>query len=355
MSGTAAARKVLDLTKRNPILDPLVKKMKLKLVGQDEATETLVDAVAVHLSGFGAPGRPAGTALFLGPTGSGKTHAVETLCEGLTGDPKNMLKVDCAEFQHSHEIAKLIGSPPGYLGHRETPPLLTQARLNNLHKMGMPLSVVLFDEIEKASDSLWQLLLGVLDKATLTLGTNEVVNFGDALIIMTSNLGAKQMTEKRFGFTQADAEQIVDDSKLNAIARNAAKKHFTAEFMNRLDHVVTFKTLTRPQIAEVMRIELGTIQSMFYEKAKFLYQLTDQAKEKILEEGYSTEYGARDLKRVIERRVRLPLAGLVSSGQIAPGQAVVVDQVNSTDETFEFSIQKLSETRITFKDAEEIL
>ena len=306
-------------------------------------------------AGLKPPSRPVGNLLFLGPTGTGKTRVVEATSEVLFGTSKAVIIVNCGEFQHSHEIAKLIGSPPGYLGHRETPPLLTQARLNNLHKMGMPLSVVLFDEIEKASDSLWQLLLGVLDKATLTLGTNEVVNFGDALFIMTSNLGAKQMTEKRFGFTQADAEQIVDDSKLNAIARNAAKKHFTAEFMNRLDHVVTFKTLTRPQIAEVMRIELGTIQSMFYEKAKFLYQLTDQAKEKILEEGYSTEYGARDLKRVIERRVRLPLAGLVSSGQISPGQAVVVDQINPLDETFEFSIQKLSETRITFKDAEEIL
>jgi ATP-dependent Clp protease ATP-binding subunit ClpB len=354
MTGTAP-RQVLDLTKRNPILEPLIKKMKTKLVGQEEAAEVLVNAVTVHLSGFGAPGRPAGSVLELGPTGTGKTHAVETLCEGLTGDPKNMLKIDCAEFQHSHEIAKLIGSPPGYLGHRETPPLLTQARLNGLHKMGMPLSVVLFDEIEKASDALWQLLLGVLDKATLTLGTNETVNFGDALIIMTSNLGAKQMVEKRFGFTPADAEQIVDDSKLDTIARNAAKKHFTAEFMNRIDHVVTFKTLTKAQIAEVMRIELGTIQSMFYEKAKFIYQLTDQAKAKILEEGYSTEYGARDLKRVIERRVRLPLAGLVSSGQIAPGQAVAIDQVNPTDEAFEFSVQKLSETRITFKDTEDIL
>ena len=218
----------------------------------------------------------------------------------------------------------------------------------------MPLSVVLFDEIEKASDALWQLLLGVLDKATLTLGTNVVVNFGDVLIIMTSNLGAKELHAKGFGFKTTE-EAVIDDDKNHTVSKEAAKRHFTPEFMNRLDHVVTFKTLTRPQIAEVMRIELGTIQSMFYEKAKFLYQLTDQAKEKILEEGYSTEYGARDLKRVIERRVRLPLAGLVSSGQISPGQAVVVDQVNPTDETFEFSIQKLSETRITFKDEEGIL
>lgn len=348
-----APKEVLDLTKRNPILEPLITRMKLRLIGQDEATQVLVDMVSVHLSGFGAPGRPAGNALLLGPTGSGKTHAVEMLCEGLTGDPKNMIKIDCAEFQHGHEISKLIGSPPGYLGHRETPPLLTQERLNGLHKEGMPLGVVLFDEIEKANDELWQLLLGVLDKATLTLGDNRVVNFGNTIIVMTSNLGAKQMNAKRFGFTSTDVEEIVDDAKLDDIARNAAKKHFTAEFMNRLDHIVTFKTLTKVQIAEIMRIELGIIQQMFFEKAAFVYQLTPAAKFAIMEEGYSVEYGARNLKRAIERRVRLPLAGLVSSGQIKPGQAVVVDQIHPKDEQFEFSIQKLSETRITFKDVDD--
>ena len=350
-----APKKVLDLTKRNPILDPLLKKMTTRLVGQEDAAQVLVDMVAVHLSGFGAPGRPAGNALLLGPTGSGKTHAVEVLCEGLVGDPKGMLKIDCAEFQHSHEIAKLVGSPPGYLGHRETPPLLTQKRLDDLQKEGMPLSVILFDEIEKASDALWQLLLGVLDKATLTLGDNSVTNFEKCIIVMTSNLGAKQMQVKRFGFSTTDAVEIVDDSRLDDVAKQAAKKHFTAEFMNRLDHVVTFKTLTKEQIAQIMEIELGIIQQMFWTKAKFLYQLTPAAKFTLLEEGYSQEYGARDLKRAIERRVRLPLAGLVSSGQIAPGDALVIDQVNPKDEKFEFSIQSLASTKITFKDVENIL
>lgn len=351
----AAAKQVLDLNKHNPILDPLLKRMRQRLIGQDAATEILVNMVEMHLSGFGATDRPAGNALLLGPTGSGKTHAVEILCEGLTGDPKNMIKIDCAEFQHSHEIAKLIGSPPGYLGHRETPPLLTQERIDALQKEGMPLSILLFDEIEKASDALWQLLLGVLDKATLTLGDNRRVDLSHCIIVLTSNLGAKQMYAKGFGFTQSDAVAMVEDSKLDSIAREAAKKHFTAEFMNRLDYIVTFKTLTRDQIAEIMQIELGLIQRMFFDKAKFVYQLTPAAKEKLLEEGYSVEYGARDLKRAIERRVRLPLSRLVSSGQIAPGQAVVLDQIDATDAEFEFSIQKLSETRVTFQDWETIL
>lgn len=352
--GTAPKR-ILDLKKRNPILDPLLKKMTTRLVGQKDAAEVLVDIVAVHLSGFGAPGRPAGNALLLGPTGSGKTHAVEVLADGLVGDEKGMIKIDCGEFQHSHEIAKLIGSPPGYLGHKETPPLLTQARIDGLHKQGMPLSIILLDEIEKASDALWQLLLGVLDKATLTLGDNSVTNFEKCIIIMTSNLGAKDMRVQHFGFTTTEVVEMVNDARLDDKAKQAAKRHFTAEFMNRLDHVVTFKTLTKEQIAQIMEIELGIIQQMFWTKAKFLYQLTPAAKYTLLEEGYSQEYGARDLKRTIERRVRLPLAGLVSSGQIAPGDALVIDQVNPKDEKFEFSIQSLASTNITFKDVENIL
>jgi ATP-dependent Clp protease ATP-binding subunit ClpA len=355
MTTGTAAKKVLDLTKRNPILDPLLKKMHERLVGQDGAAQVLVDMVSTHLSGFSAPGRPAGNALLLGPTGSGKTHAVEVLCEGLVGDARACIKIDCAEFQHSHEIAKLIGSPPGYLGHRETHPLLTQEALAKFHKAGMPLSVLLFDEIEKASDSLWQLLLGVLDKATLTLGDNRVVNFEQVIIIMTSNLGAKQMHAQKYGFKQGDEVEVLDDEKNKAVAMEAAKKHFTPEFMNRLDHVEVFKTLTKLQAAEVMHIELGIVQNMFWDKARFLYQLTPAAKFTLMEEGYSIEYGARNLKRAIERRVRLPLAGLVSSGQILPGNTVVIDQANPKDKQFEFSIQKLSSTDITFKDVENIL
>jgi ATP-dependent Clp protease ATP-binding subunit ClpB len=349
----AAPKKLLDLTKHNPVLDPLLSLMEKRLVGQKEAAQTLVDMVATHLSGLGCPGRPAGNALFLGPTGTGKTLAVETLCQGLVGNPRACIKVDCGEFQHSHEIAKLVGSPPGYLGHRETHPLLTQEALDKWHKDGMKLSVLLFDEIEKASDSLWQLLLGILDKSTLTLGDNRVVNFDNVLVILTSNLGAKQMHQKSYGFRVTDEIIVADDEKNKVVALEAAKKHFTPEFMNRLDHVVVFKTLTKSQIAEIMQIELGLIQVVMLDKAKFVYQLTPAAKYHIMQEGYSIEYGARDLKRAIERLVRLPLANLVSSGQISPGDAVVVDYANA--EPFEFSVQKLNSTNVTFKDVEEIL
>src|SRR2546423_11906141 len=182
------------------------------------------------------PNRPIGNLLFLGPTGSGKTRIVEASAEILFGSARAFIKVDCAEFQHSHEIAKLIGSPPGYLGHRETHPLLTQEALNQWHTEKLKLSILLFDEIEKASDSLWQLLLGILDKATLTLGDNRRVDLSNCIIIMTSNLGASEMSGLvggGIGFAPKSVQ--VDsslDAKINRTAVEAARRKFTPEFMN---------------------------------------------------------------------------------------------------------------------------
>src|SRR5881628_1342760 len=167
-----------------------------------------------------SPGRPIGNFLFLGPTGSGKTRLVEAAGESLVGDSRAMIKIDCAEFQHGHEIAKLIGSPPGYLGHRETHPMLSQEALNQHHTEKVKLSFVLFDEIEKASDALWNLLLGILDKGTLTLGDNRRVDFSRSLIFLTGNLGAAEMSailRPSLGFAAGESERlqaagIVDES-----------------------------------------------------------------------------------------------------------------------------------------------
>lgn len=353
----AAPKIILDLNRLNPTLDTVAAMLEKRVIGQPEAVRTLVNIVEGYLSGLGDPNRPAGNALFLGPTGTGKTLSVEALCEGLIGDSRACIKIDCAEYQHGHEIAKLIGSPPGYLGHRETHPMLTQEALNQFHKPDMELSVLLFDEIEKASDTLWQLMLGILDKATLTLGDNRRVDFRKVIIIMTSNLGGRDISnaltgEGSIGFKDVEST-VVDDARNTAIAVEAAKKHFTPEFMNRVDHTVVFKTLTRENIAEVMLIELGLIQKLMFEKAQFLYQVTDKAKATLMEEGYSLEYGARNLRRAIEARVRLPLARLVSSKQIAPGSTVVIDEVGEPH--FEFSIQKLSQSAVKFKDAGAIL
>src|SRR5437899_348231 len=170
-----------------------------KIVGQDRAVRRIVNLYQIYLAGMAMPGRPIGNLLFLGPTGSGKTRVVEASAEILFGNPRAFIKIDCAEFQHSHEIAKLIGSPPGYLGHRETPPLLTQEAIDQHQTDRARFSFLLFDEIEKANDALWQLLLGILDKATLTLGDNREVDRYCRVVFLSSNLGAAEMSEMLTG------------------------------------------------------------------------------------------------------------------------------------------------------------
>src|SRR5512140_761725 len=240
----------LDPTRRSGDATEFEGQLRRRIVGQDAALEKVAEIYQMFLAGLNPPGRPVGNLLFLGPTGSGKTRVVESVAEALFGDARACIKIDCAEFQHSHEIAKLIGSPPGYLGHRETHPLLTQEALNQWHTEKLKMSLLLFDEIEKASDALWQLLLGILDKATLTLGDNRRVDLSSCIIVMTSNLGASEMSnlvEGGFGF--APKANVVDDGfddKIDRTAVDAARRKFTPEFMNRIDKVVVFKTL-RPE------------------------------------------------------------------------------------------------------------
>src|ERR1044071_2420348 len=251
-----------------------------KIVGQEEGVQALVDLYQVFCAGLNSPGRPVGNLLFLGPTGSGMTRIVEAGAEILFGDPRARIKVDCAEFQHSHEIAKLIGSPPGYLGHRETHPLITQEALAASHTDKLKLSFLLFDEIEKASDALWQLLLGILDKATLTLGDNRRVDLSQTVIFLTSNLGGGEITELMnggMGFVQPKDKPTAGlDQKVERTAVEAARRKFSPEFMNRLDKVVCFHPLKRQQLEEVLDIELGQMQQRVLETAKgqFLFRGT---------------------------------------------------------------------------------
>src|SRR5215469_17799881 len=213
--------------------------LRERIVGQDEAVQAIEEFYQVFCAGLNVPGHPVGNVLLLGPTGVGKTRVVEAAAEILFGDEGAIIKVDCAEFQHSHEISKLIGSPPGYLGHRETHPLITEEALAKNHRGELKLSFLLFDEIEKASDALWQLLLGVLDKATLTLGDNRRVDLSQTIIFMTSNLGAVQITELMtgsIGFAPAKGPRMVMDDldqKIYRTANEAAKRKFSPEFMNR--------------------------------------------------------------------------------------------------------------------------
>ena len=306
--------------------------LRRKVVGQDEAVQAVVDLYQVFRAGLNSPGRPVGNLLFLGPTGAGKTRVVEATAEVLFGDPRAVIKVDCAEFQHSHEIAKLIGSPPGYLGHRETHPLITQEALAQYHTEKLKLSFLLFDEIEKASDALWQLLLGILDKATLTLGDNRRVDLSQTMIFMTSNLGGGEITELMTGgmgfapTVPADAKPRLDE-KVEKTASEAAKRKFAPEFMNRIDKVVVFHPLRSEQLEQILEIELGMVQQRVLETAKgrFLFRVTPAAREFLLREGTDMKYGARHLKRAIERYVVYPLASLLATEQVSLGDVISID------------------------------
>jgi ATP-dependent Clp protease ATP-binding subunit ClpA len=311
-------------------------------VGQEQATRVLVEMFEAYRAGFCDPSKPAGVALFLGPTGTGKTHVVETFAQSLFGKKEACLVVDCAEFQHSHEISKLIGSPPGYLGHRETHPALTQGRLDAHHIESLKLSLLLFDEVEKASDSLWSLLLGILDKARLTLGDNTVVDFSKTIVVLTSNLGAREMSNRGIGFAELPEEK--DQVRLEQIAISAAKSKFSPEFMNRLQHIITFHNLTPEQISQVLEIELNNLKRRFdaanfalpvsSNPRKFSLQVSPRAKQLLLDEGYSKVYGARYLKRTLERRLMQPLAKFYISSQISNGDVVVADYEDGDNISF---------------------
>jgi ATP-dependent Clp protease ATP-binding subunit ClpB len=321
----------LDPSKRSTQTVDFQTALRAKIVGQAEGVQALVDLYQVFCAGLNSPGRPVGNLLFLGPTGSGKTRMVEAAAQILFGDAKNIIKVDCAEFQHSHEIAKLIGSPPGYLGHRETHPLITQDALAACHTDKLKLSFLLFDEIEKASDALWQLLLGMLDKATLTLGDNRKVDLSQTVIFLTSNLGGGEITELMqggMGFIQPkDKPADLLDEKVERTALEAARRKFSPEFMNRLDKVVVFHPLQRDQLQEVLGIELGLVQQRVLETAKgqFLFRVTEPGREFLLKEGTDQRYGARHLKRAIERHVVYPLANLLATEQVHLGDLVRID------------------------------
>ncbi len=345
----------LDPTRTGREAETLESNLRKLVVGQDEAIQQIVNIYQMHATGMSAPGRPVGNFLFLGPTGSGKTRIVEAAAESLVGTSRSVIKIDCAEFQHSHEIAKLIGSPPGYLGHRETHPLLSQEVLNQYHTERVKLSFVLFDEIEKASDALWNLLLGILDKATLTLGDNRKVDFSRALIFMTSNLGASEMNSlmsAKVGFGAAyaggtTAASALKDGKLNTkIAKSgveAARRKFTPEFMNRLDKVVVFRPLGEAELRKILDIELNMVQQRIFNSSPdrfFVFTVTDAAKGFLLREGTDLKYGARHLKRAIERLLVQPLSNLIATDQVRCGDWIRVD---FEEETQSMSFRKEAE------------
>jgi ATP-dependent Clp protease ATP-binding subunit ClpB len=321
---------VLDSTLRSSEAVEFEEALRAKIVRQEIAVRTMVNLYQMFFAGLNSPRRPIGSLLFLGPTGSGKTRLVEAAAEILFGDPRAIIKVDCGEFQHSHEISKLVGSPPGYLGHRETHPLITQEALAASHTDKLKLSFLLFDQIEKANDALWQLLLGMLDTATLTLGDNRRVDLSQTVIFMTSNLGGGEIRELMHGRmgSRPDDKPISNlNEKEEHTAVEAARMKFSPEFMNRLDKVVVFHPLNHEQLGEVLQIELEQLQHRILEthNGRFLFRMTNAGRTFLLSEGTDERYGARQLKRAIERHVVFPLANLFAAGQVKAGDMLCID------------------------------
>jgi ATP-dependent Clp protease ATP-binding subunit ClpA len=313
----------------------LLERLSERVVGQPNAMAQIVPFVEMFQAGLAPEGRPAGVFLLLGPTGTGKTRTVEALADVLHGNQKNLLRVDCGEFQMEHEVAKLIGAPPGYLGHRETQPLLTQNKLGSIASEGCGLSLVLFDEIEKAAASMTRLLLGVLDKAVLRLGDNSSVNFERTLIFMTSNLGAKAMRREMapdFGFAAlAPYERRGLDKKLEGIGVGAVRRKFSPEFVNRIDATITYQPLKLDALKKILDQQMDDLQRHIDNRLAdraFELNVTKAAKDFLLVRGTSDEFGARELKRTILRRLTQPLAAMVANGEIEPGAAVRIEVVD---------------------------
>lgn len=312
--------------------DELTARLSQLLVGQTDAIETIVPYVQMHQAGLSPEARPIGVFLLLGPTGTGKTRTVEVLAEVLHGSSKNLLKVDCGEFQMEHEVAKLVGAPPGYLGHRETQPMLTQAKLNAAASESSDISILLFDEIEKAAPSMTRLLLGILDKAALRLGDNSTVNFEKTMIFLTSNLGGKSIqraTKPDFGFeSMVPAEAEAEPAKLKSIGMAAVRQKFSPEFVNRIDSVITYSTLTRQACSEILDQIMQNFARLIFQRLgahSFRISYTPSGRNLLLDRGVSVEFGARELKRTVQRSFMQPVAALVAKGRIPPGTTVLLD------------------------------
>jgi ATP-dependent Clp protease ATP-binding subunit ClpA/ActR/RegA family two-component response regulator len=303
-----------------------------KVVGQPNVINVIVPYVEMFQAGLAPENRPVGVFLLLGPTGTGKTRTVEALAETLHGSARNVLKIDCGEFQMEHEVAKLIGAPPGYLGHRETQPMLSQQKLTSVTSDNCGLSLVLFDEIEKAAPSLTRLLLGVLDRGVLRLGDNSVVNFEKSLVFLTSNLGAREMMREinpDFGFQSATVGPVRDDlsQKLQGIALVSVRKKFSPEFINRIDHVITYRPLDAESFSAITDHEIANLQNHVNTRLGarcFMIEVPFETRQWLIEKGTSPEYGARELKRTIHKHLTQPLATRVAKNQIEPGVRVRV-------------------------------
>ena len=312
--------------------------LQARIIGQDEALWEIIPFLEMYQANLNPIGRPAGVFLLLGPTGTGKTRTAEVVAEALHGSDRHLLRIDCGEYQMEHEVAKLVGAPPGYLGHKETQAVLSQQRLDAVTSEHSRLSVVLFDEIEKAAPSMQRILLGILDKAFLRTGDNHPVSFENSVIFLSSNLGAREMAEHtrpQMGFAQSQCELHGDKrhgdkrhgDKLHQTALHAVRKRFSPEFLNRIDATVTYRPLPKEAMETILEQQLAALQQLVDLRLgtrAVLLRYTAECREFLLKQGISAEYGARELKRTVHRWVLQPLASLVIQKRIPAGRRVEV-------------------------------
>jgi ATP-dependent Clp protease ATP-binding subunit ClpB len=303
-------------------------RIRRRVIGQEEAVRQVTLMVQKYMAGLSASGRPISNLLFLGPSGSGKTRLVEALAAALTGDENKFIKINCGEFQESHATAKLTGSPPGYVGHNDTKPAITKQKIEECYTESDKLAIILFDEIEKAAPAFWDLLLGILDKAKLVLSSGEIVDFSRCMIIMTSNLGSKEVAsavQGGMGFKSASAQS---DRAVESISKGAARKQFRTEFFGRLDHIITFKALTAVELRRVLALELGMVQKRILSATnhqQFVFHCSPAVEDFLIREGTDSRYGARHLRRVVEKQIVEPLSSLIMSGQVEMGDIVQIE------------------------------
>lgn len=312
---------------------PLQQQLESYVIGQTQAISSIIPFIQTYLVGLAPENRPAANILLCGNTGLGKTSTVESLAEIMHGNSKSMLRIDCGEFQAEHEVAKLIGAPPGYLGHRETQPLFTQQKINSIRSEKCKLSLILFDEIEKASKALTQILLGIMDKATLRLGDSTVVDFSDSIIFMSSNLGAKQINEairEKIGFDPSKI--MMTERQIKTTIERQVKRHFSVEFYNRLDEVCYYYPFSDEALQNIVTLEMERLQRHYNNRLgirSFMLGISDTMFDYILEKGTSPEYGARELKRTIYHAVTQEIVALLQDNAIQPGSVVLIDRVKN--------------------------
>jgi ATP-dependent Clp protease ATP-binding subunit ClpB len=314
-------------------------RLKERVIGQDEAVEAVSNAVRRARAGLQDPNRPIGSFIFMGPTGVGKTELARALAEFLFDDEKAMIRLDMSEYQERHTVARLIGAPPGYVGYEEGGQLTEAVRRR-------PYSVVLFDEIEKAHPEVFNALLQVLDDGRMTDGQGRTVDFKNTVIIMTSNIGSDLIRESRLmGFRSSMGEgsvggdlqsppDIIHEDKMRAAVLDALRSHFRPEFLNRVDEIIIFNSLSMEDIKQIVDIQLRHLKDRLEER-KINTELTDKSKEQLAKDGFDPVYGARPLKRAIQRKIQDPLALALIEGRFKEGDKVIIDADDKGNIIFE--------------------